>query len=152
MYEERDIVVETLEYRKARAPHRLIANLEPCIGIGSIYGDRGCLLHTQPVGWEGRFPEEIRPILRDLRRLKTKPDIYIAGCFRDGSYDEEMMRGREVVLEEISKFGLEDCLKEVRWARNLPQVLTLDLAQGIGIIEDQEDFYDDERFTQMTRY
>ncbi len=70
MYEERDIVVETLEYRKARAPHRLIANLEPCIGIGGICKSRGYLLHTQPVGWEGRFPEEIRPILRDLRKLK----------------------------------------------------------------------------------
>ncbi len=34
MYEEKDIIVEIFDYRKARAPCRLIANLEPCIGIG----------------------------------------------------------------------------------------------------------------------
>ncbi len=63
-----------------------------------------------------------------------------------------MMEGREIVLKEISNFGLEDCLKEVKWARNFPQVLTLDLSLGVGIIEDQEDFYDDERFTELMRY
>src|SRR3989338_2195842 len=111
--------VETLEYETAEAPEEVYAHLGPCIGVGAIYQRKGYLLHTQPVGWRD-FSTQLTPILDDLTKEvidKSKLQIYVAGCSLNGKYDEEMLEGRKIVLESITKAGFQECLRKVQWAK-----------------------------------
>ena len=133
--------VRTHEYKTAEAPEELGAVFGPCIGIGAIYEKKGYLLHSHAVG--GGFRETIKPIFDDLLRDvidKTRLKIYVAGCSLDGYCQTEMLEGRQLVLEAIENAGFNDCVAEIRWAKNFSsQELTLILEEGRAEIEDIED-------------
>ncbi len=135
--------VEIGEYKKAGAPYELYTGgLGPCIALGAIYKKRGYLAHYPSYGHD--YSARIDPLFRDLRKDvkdNKKCRIYVVGGeFRyDDEDKEEVIKGRNIILEKIKKYGFQEAIKEIKFCpTNHMQSLKLILSAETAYIE-QED-------------
>ena len=137
-----DILVDVNEYKKATAPDELYSGgAGPCIVIGAIYEGTGYMLHDPSVFVD--YTKFTEPIFADLRRDvkdKSKLKLYVFGAELDGDMDDEIMKGRQAVLDEIVKSGFQKAVKKLKWCpTGFTQSLRLNLSRGSAKIEETED-------------
>jgi len=136
-----EIRVSTFEYETATAPDELYSGgIGPCIVMGAIYGKKGYMIHGHSINTN--FGMFIEPIFTDLRKAIHKKNlgIYVIGgeTARDEDPEcvEEILHGRQTLLDKIKDEGLSPCLKLVRWNQpNYTQTLRLVLSKGKAITE-----------------